>query len=61
MKRRDILIIVLFPFQLAGIFLCVKQLSGSQETALRMVEITGGICIVVGLAIFLSKKLNKSN
>ena len=61
MKRRGILLIALFPFQMAAIFLCVEQLSGSEKTAWRMVEITGGMCIVVGLVIFLSKKLNKSN
>lgn len=53
------LLIALIPINLVMIFFATKQLSGSQETAWRMVEITGGIGIVIGFVIFLVQKLNK--
>jgi hypothetical protein len=58
-KNAKILTIALIPTNVVGIFWATKLVSGSEKTAWRMLEITGGVCIVVWLAIFLGKKLNK--
>ncbi len=59
--KKPILLIAMVPIELVLIFIGVEQLTGSQETAWRMVGIVGGISIMLGLVVFLAQKLNKPN